>query len=155
YSRAQRFLAVSEFVANELLRGGVPGEKIDVVYDGVELNTTAEQRRSDQSFKVVALGSRDPGKGRVLVEQAATIAALPIEFSEELAKDLVNATAFLYVTQSEGLGSAALLAMSMGIPVIASEVGGLPEIVVDGETGLLVENDPALIAGAILKLREN
>ena len=36
---------------------------------------------------------------------------------------------FVYLTQSEGLGSGALLAMSAGVPVIASNVGGLPEIV--------------------------
>jgi glycosyltransferase involved in cell wall biosynthesis len=39
--------------------------------------------------------------------------------------------------------------------VVASRVGGLPEIVRDGETGLLVENDPPAIAAAIRFLLEN
>ena len=40
-----------------------------------------------------------------------------------------DAAVFVYITHSEGLGSGALLAMSAGVPVIASNVGGLPEIV--------------------------
>ena len=39
----------------------------------------------------------------------------------------------------EGLGSAALAAMASGVPVIASRVGGLPEVVEHERTGLLVK----------------
>ncbi len=53
----------------------------------------------------------------------------------------------------EPFGLVALQAAQMGRPVIASRVGGLPEVVVDGETGLLVdpENVP-LLAQAIESL---
>jgi spore coat protein SA len=44
-----------------------------------------------------------------------------------------------HVPVSELLGLAALEAMSSGTPVIASRIGGLAEVVVDGETGFLVE----------------
>ena len=45
---------------------------------------------------------------------------------------------FVLPSLSEGLSVALLEAMSTGVPVIASKVGGNPEIVVDGETGYLV-----------------
>jgi phosphatidylinositol alpha-1,6-mannosyltransferase len=41
----------------------------------------------------------------------------------------------------------------MGVPVVASRIGGLPETVVDGETGLLVEpNSPEALAEAVCEL---
>ncbi len=50
---------------------------------------------------------------------------------------------FLYLSRSEGLGSAILLAMAHALPVVASRVGGIPEIVHHKETGLLVGDHPA------------
>ena len=53
----------------------------------------------------------------------------------------------------EGFGMVALEAMERGRAVIASAVGGLPEIVVEGETGLLVPpRDPAALGAAIREL---
>lgn len=46
-----------------------------------------------------------------------------------------------------------LEAMASGVPVVASAVGGIPELVVDEETGLLVEpGDPQALAAAIARL---
>ncbi|MDQ6670697.1 MAG: glycosyltransferase family 4 protein [Chloroflexota bacterium] len=53
----------------------------------------------------------------------------------------------------EGLPSVVLEAMAAGRPVIASRIGGLPELVVDGETGLLVPpGDVAELASALQRL---
>jgi glycosyltransferase involved in cell wall biosynthesis len=51
-------------------------------------------------------------------------------------------------SRSEGLSLAAIESMASGLAVVAARVGGLPEVVRDGETGLLVEpeNPPALAA---------
>jgi glycosyltransferase involved in cell wall biosynthesis len=59
----------------------------------------------------------------------------------------------LYVmpSKSEGLGSSALMAMSYGLAVVASQVGGLPEVVEEGRTGWLIEPaSSAALAQAIL-----
>jgi glycosyltransferase involved in cell wall biosynthesis len=62
-----------------------------------------------------------------------------VSFANNLEDDLKTASIFVYLTRAEGLGSAVLLAMSAGVPVIASRIGGIPEIVRHGENGLLVD----------------
>jgi glycosyltransferase involved in cell wall biosynthesis len=58
---------------------------------------------------------------------------------------------FVMPSKSEGLGSSALIAMSYGLPVVASRVGGLPEVVEEARTGWLIEPaSPAALARAIL-----
>jgi hypothetical protein len=152
YARAARYLAVSQYVARELESAGIPREKSDIVYDAVE--TPATMPGWDPSAPAVALASTDPMKGRDLVERAAHLSGVPVLFSADLTHDLQHASMFVYITRSEGLGSAALLAMSLGVPVVASAVGGLPEIVEHHQTGLLTGNEEGSIALAMRRIRE-
>jgi glycosyltransferase involved in cell wall biosynthesis len=153
YRQASRFLAVSWFVAAQLEDAAIAKNKIDVVYDGVDPGGKAAEWRPD--YPVVALDSDDPAKGRDLVENATRLAGMPVHFSNDLNRDLERASMFVYVTRAEGFGSAALLAMARGIPVIASNVGGLSEALDFGEAGLLTRNDPHEIAAAMRRLRED
>jgi hypothetical protein len=148
YSRASHYIAVSRFVAGILGDAGLKPGDITVVYDGVPLlsNIPPTTRR------VIAPASADPMKGADLAREAAALAGVELQFSPSVIDDLRGAGVLLYITRSEGLGSAALLAMSAGRAVVASRVGGLTEAVEDGVTGLLVENDAEAIAAALRKL---
>ncbi|MGB8003526.1 MAG: glycosyltransferase family 4 protein, partial [Gaiellaceae bacterium] len=63
---------------------------------------------------------------------------------------LATAEAAVLASDYEGCPLSVLEAMAAGVPVVATRVGGVPEIVADGETGLLVEpGQPNALAAAI------
>jgi glycosyltransferase involved in cell wall biosynthesis len=150
YRKPVRFIAVSRYVQQQLIDAGVSGNRIDLVYDGVELSPNPPAW--NPAGPPVALALSDPQKGRDLIERASRILGRPVIFSNDLEHSLQGASMFVYISRTEGVGSAALLAMSLGVPVIASRVGGLPEVIEDGSSGLLVENRPEQIAEAIRRL---
>ena len=66
---------------------------------------------------------------------------------------LRQASIFLLPSYAEGLPMALLEAMARAIPVVTTPVGGIPQVVADGETGLLVTpGDASGIAGALRRL---
>jgi glycosyltransferase involved in cell wall biosynthesis len=66
---------------------------------------------------------------------------------------LARAAAFVLPSLTEGISLTILEAMARGLPVAATRVGGNPEVILDGETGLLVPSqDPAALADALLRL---
>lgn len=115
-------------------RAAVPGLRVELAGDGPlrdELEAQAER---------VGLGDTVTFLGRVApagpVMERAAVVVVP--------------------SLGEGFGMVALEAMERGRAVIASAVGGLPEIVVDGETGLLVPpGDAEALAGAIRTLADD
>jgi len=67
---------------------------------------------------------------------------------------LRRADVFVHPARWEGFGLAVLEAMLAGLPVVASNVSSLPELVADGRTGLLVPADDAVaLAAAVLSAR--
>lgn len=69
---------------------------------------------------------------------------------------LKSCDVFCQLSRSEGMSNALLEAMACGLPCVATAVGGNPEVVVDGETGFLVESEDAeAAAGRILALLRN
>lgn len=158
YSRARMYLAVSEHVQGVLLQSGIPPEKISVVYDAVDREdiiaapTGNSPRSSEQPLRVVTPRIDDRLKRSDLVEQACKKLGAEVILSTDLRRDIDRADVFVYLSESEGLGSAALLAMARGKPVIASRVGGLPEIVIDESAGLLVDNDVDSVVGALKRM---
>jgi starch synthase len=71
----------------------------------------------------------------------------------EIIQLLSHATAFAIPSLYEPLGIVNLEAMACGTAVVGSRVGGIPEVVADGDTGLLVPaDDPAALAAALNSL---
>lgn len=63
---------------------------------------------------------------------------------------------FVLPSLNEGLGKVLVTAMALGVPVLATKVGGVPEVVEDGRQGLLVPPaDPAALAKAAITLLED
>lgn len=78
---------------------------------------------------------------------------------EELANEYKTANVFTLPAivdskgDTEGLGVVLIEAMELGLPVVASNVGGIPDVVVDGVSGILVpEKDPEALANAYKRL---
>jgi glycosyltransferase involved in cell wall biosynthesis len=74
-------------------------------------------------------------------------------FREDVLSLMKTADLFVMSSVTEGLGSAVLDAMAMGLAVVGTTAGGIPEAVVPAVTGELVEpSDPKLLAAAMVKL---
>jgi glycosyltransferase involved in cell wall biosynthesis len=74
-------------------------------------------------------------------------------FVDDLRDRLLELDAFVLPTRADNLPVAILEAMTLALPVVATRVGGVPELVVDGETGYLVEpDDPRDLARALTEV---
>ncbi len=75
---------------------------------------------------------------------------------EDVAAILGGLDLFVLPSHMEGLGTAIVDAQMTGLPVVATRAGGIPEIVLDGETGLLAEpRDPPGLAERMLRVLED
>jgi glycosyltransferase involved in cell wall biosynthesis len=73
--------------------------------------------------------------------------------NERMRREIANARAVVLFSRQENAPTILAQAMAAGKPVVASRVGGVPEMVDDGETGFLVESDDeATLADRIVKL---
>jgi glycosyltransferase involved in cell wall biosynthesis len=114
----------------------VPGALLAVVGDGPERP------------ELVRLAARLGLDGRVTF-----VGARP---REEVLRYLAGSRAALLSSAWENLPHAAVEALAVGVPVVATSVGGVPEVVRDNENGLLVEpNDPGALASAMRAVLED
>ena len=76
--------------------------------------------------------------------------------SDELASAYAGADVFVLPTLKEGFGMVLLEAMAFSLPIIASNIGGIPELIDDGVNGLLISlASPKKIAEAIERVAED
>jgi glycosyltransferase involved in cell wall biosynthesis len=106
----------------------VPGAALRIAGDG-EHRAALERAAAVLGPAVAFLGTRDASQVRTLLRGAAALVVPSIY---------------------EGMPLVVLEAMEAGVPVVASAVSGIPEVVVDGETGWLVPpEDPEALARAL------
>ena len=123
-----RLLIVGEGTLRETLEA--QAEALGLLGEPCEGDHCVGTRHARPGAKVVFTGRRDDVPS---VTAALDVAVLP--------------------SYREALGLAILEAMALSRPVVATNVGGIPEMVVDGVTGLLVPpHDPVALAGAITRL---
>ena len=100
------------------------------------------------------------GDGELRDELTALVAELSLGdrvrflgWRDDTADLLAGSDIFVLPSLNEGLGLVLIEAMAANLPVVATRVGGVPEVVEEGQTGLLVEaRNPDRISNAILRL---
>lgn len=87
---------------------------------------------------------------------AESVKLLGSRSGPELANELLNADAYIHPSHIDNSPNSVCEAMLMGLPVVATNVGGVPCILKDQEEGLLVQSgDSYALAGAILEVYNN
>ena len=161
---AARVLPWSTWVEDSLIRDyGVNSERIEVVPPGVNLDIwRPKARQPNGTLRILFVGGDFYRKGGDVLRDA--FRQLPDGLAElvlvtrsqiqpqrgvlvynhlqpnsaELIDLYQTADVFVLPTKAEAFGIAAIEASAMGMPVIATAVGGVTDIVVDGENGFLV-----------------
>ncbi len=126
-------LAVEAFLA---VADRHPSARLILAGDGPDRIALEQQaKRLDLAGRITFLGMVPPGRVAEILNEA-TIVVVP--------------------SRREGLSLSAVEAALMARPVVAAHVGGLPEVVLDGRTGLLVRpEDPTSIARAVTSLLDD
>ncbi len=174
-------LPCSQFVADHLARSGFDSERMQVLPNFTDLPEDEGVRFSEKPTAAYAayVGRISPEKGLDVLIEASRRTGIPVKIagdsskmpelvagappqvqfvgrlSREALPDFYRNARFLVVpsTWYECFGIVAAEAQGYGCPVIASRIGGLPEVVQDGVTGLLAEpGDPQSLASAMGRL---
>lgn len=113
--------------------------------------------RSKQVVLVVAGTGPLAGELREQIDQKGLTSRVRLlGYREDVARLLTGADIFILPSRNESFGIVLLEAMIAGLPMIATRVGGIPDVVEDGVTGILTEpGDSEALASAVVDLADN
>ena len=110
-------------------------------------------RVPDARLRLVGTGALEPVVRRAAAEPAHRVSWNPHLSQAEVAVALDDATCLVLPSRSEGMGRVVVEAFCRGRAVVGSRVGGIPDLVREGENGLLVEaEDEAGLADALAQI---
>jgi glycosyltransferase involved in cell wall biosynthesis len=123
------------------------------IEDFIRATATVAESRPDASFVLAGDGPL-ADVALQLREELNMTERLCLPGHVEWARELISALDILVVAStSEGSSVVAMEAMSLSKPVVATAVGGVPEVVADGETGILVASgEPEMLARGITEI---
>lgn len=128
----------------------IPAKGIDVFLKAIQL-----LRPEIPGLKGVVIGD-GPAKRKLVALSEELGLAGTVKFlgqRDDVSEQLLKMAVFVLPTRSEGLGISILEAMAAGVPVVATGVGGVPELISHSRTGLLVRLDEhGAIARAVRQL---
>lgn len=73
-------------------------------------------------------------------------------YLDDVSIPLAAADLYCHITLQDACPLSVLEAMRVGKPIVAARIGGIPELIVDGHNGVLVDPDPTTVAAAIIEL---
>ena len=104
-------------------------------------------------FVLVGQGPTQPDIEALVAREGLAGTVEILGFRPDVEAILAAADALVLSSDHEGLPVVVMEAFAVGTPVVATEVGGLPEAITDGESGLLVPpRDPAALAAGLRRL---
>ncbi len=121
-------------------------------YD-IAVRALADLKDLPWEWTIAGDGPQLPALQRLLHEQGLTdrVRFPGWESAGEVKRQYAEANLFVHPSRHEGMSNALLEAMASELPVIATRISGNEELVLDGETGLLVPVDDPLALGASLR----
>jgi len=107
-------------------------------------------------FAIVGEGPERDSLERMIVARGLEHRLRLFEFGGTVEPHLMALDAFVLPSLYESLPLGVLEAMAFGLPVVASNVGGIPEMVRDGETGYLIPpGDPPALRDAVIRMADD
>ncbi|SRR5712692_9620457 len=130
-----------------------PEKGVDIA---LRVHRLVTQRRKDARLWIVGEGPAEATLKARAAELGIVSSVEWLGYREDPSDLYRQMTVLLIPSRSEGLPNVALEAMAHGIPVVASAVGGVPEVVSDGATGFLASaEDAGRLAAAVVQLLQD